>query len=556
MNRFFLIVVSAFVAVQPVRSSFSTTSVAEPQNSIVLQITKVQLPDLENLFPPALQFNSTKSSEKPLFQKFAALGKQLENKYGAKFCEKLHNSAYEKIRRIDSSMCTLTPEGEKVVQATLVLFQELLDGSYSDIGAALYTKVACNILHTHLTGCVRTQSVQVDKLFKKVMAGNYLIAKRSSDLSGHNEQYLLIDVVDKSLRPFALLKQNNPLYDASHMHVFENYPLYRTDMRELIGYEIDALFGFERTPVTFKVAYTTNDGKTCEGVLQAFVENAVAGQAVVSKDAISVVQALDASIPQLTALSGMIKGRGAGHYSNYLVVVNPPNYELTDLLDIDLEECMVPFNRPPTHLKIKRTNPATKESYCEDLELLAKSLQAKLVHADGQEKVILQEKLQKCKKRLATERQMITMCRLWVLGWPQNAKPFERAALLLITHPSMQKIAKQYQLQLQKKSFLELQQAAIVAFSERINKLQNLAANELAETSITKSPRDFYFEIFGGRKLYQIAKRKNYPDMHIFNSIIGCPYRHVLKDFSEPEKMPEGNFSDGRNDKSKQSSLL
>jgi hypothetical protein len=521
--------------VAPVDSASSSTDSAAPK-APPITITSIVCPRLTELFTPGMKISRKRAAQEPLFLKFVSSAKALEAKYGKDFCEKLKGTAYEDLLKIDGAKISLTAAGRKAFQATENLFAELVTGNYTDVAALTYTRMSCNLLLSELSGGALKHNEQVQALYKKVTGAKPLFVPRDPEENGHNLAYFL---QGEDAKPYAILKHLDPLYDSSHKHVFEGYPLYRSDMRELVGYEMDALFALDRTPITFKITSQVTGEKgeivTREGVLQAFVQNATAaGDTVVStKDGGKLLKTLDKSLAQLTAISGIIKGRGAGHFNNYIAVKHPEKNELVDVLDIDLEECMIHYNLAPKDLKVKREG--------EDLDAKLKELQEKLAKLEGDspEAQEVQALIKKYEARIETERKTIGMCRVWMVGAPQNAKPFDKAALMLLAHPSLTTIMKAYHKHLLQSPSYEMSQQAIDAQKERIEFIQKFAKDELAKDISTATPRDVYFSLFGGKELYEIARQKHYPDIFIFTQIVGCPYRHQVKDFSQPELMAE-----------------
>ena len=69
----------------------------------------------------------------------------------------------------------------------------------------------------------------------------------------------------------------------------------------------------------------------------------------------------------------------------------------------------------------------------------------------------------------------------------------------------------------------------------RVKEMQRLCIEELTKTEMTLTPRDLYFEIFGGRHLYEHAQKMNLPDFSVFNNFVADPYRYYLKTFSQQD---------------------
>lgn len=92
--------------------------------------------------------------------------------------------------------------------------------------------------------------------------------------------------------------------------------------------------------------------------------------------------------------------------------------------------------------------------------------------------------------------------RLWQMGLPQCAQPFDRAFLLLFADPTLLEKLKQIQ------SFAHIPDAAYLAQIERLSKMIALFKVELDKDSVELTPRDLFFHLFGGREDFNLIKKR------------------------------------------------
>ncbi len=96
--------------------------------------------------------------------------------------------------------------------------------------------------------------------------------------------------------------------------------------------------------------------------------------------------------------------------------------------------------------------------------------------------------------------------RLWQMGLPQCAQPFDRAFLLLFSDPALlEKLKKQ-------QSSPHLSGPAYKAQTERLEKIIKLFNEELLEPQITLTPRELFFSLFGGSREDFDRVKKGYND--------------------------------------------
>jgi hypothetical protein len=414
--------------------------------------------------------------------------KKLLQKYAAEDTSKLVRE-FELLSQIEGSL-----------QKTVEVYEELAIGAYSFDDALTYIHWVTRLTYNHLSGGALDRQLAIDKLKNELMDPEaFDLVERDEASRGHSLSW---NICKKgSTVPYAILKESaivalpprikrhHPLCFSSFQKLLPDMPLTtKVNDHELFGYEMDVLFGFDRTPVTFKATFYDETGKLLEGSLQLFVQD---GKSPFStylehKDKAKELLTLPHSKVHLTALSGIFKGLMAHHLSNYLVRVK--DGKPICLVEIDLEESMPPYNRIP-------------------------------------KEVIPEE----------TVRKSIILCRLAVLGLPQTTKSLDRAFLLIMCHPSFDALLKGYHEECAK--HYPLHKSSLDAQNERLQLLQKLCSEALKQKTITITVRELYFAIFGGEELYKIAKEKGYPDLTTFNNLVSDPYQHIVKDFAHPEQI-------------------
>jgi len=396
-------------------------------------------------------------------------------------------------KKIGEKLLVLTTAAELTLQQkqalvyTEAICKELLQDTYSTDERKIYAEWAVRLLTNYLTGkCVEAEHA-LDALVRVCTSNDLVIKKASKAHCGHNPLYYIrTKSQGADAPPDALIK------DVSHLSTFssfskqvKNFPLSSTvDMHELAGYEIDAILGLSKTPPTLSAAITLiKEGKkeTHKAIIQKFIQNSKAGGSgyLEEKDGAKMLLTLDRVHAQIAAMSGIIKGRGAGHMDNYLMQEAEDNKKIDAVYDIDLEECLIPFNRFSTVCNL-------------------------------------------------------SPCRMWILGLPQNKRPLDRAMLLILAHPVIPELVSAHVESLKK--HYTFSKEALCAYKERVELIQKQCMQALQKNTLL-TPRDVYFTIFGGRELYHLAKQKGYSDLAAFNNIISDPYQHVIKDYTRPEKM-------------------
>ncbi len=523
-----------------------------PQKSITVHtVVKPQLTNLvlkaAQILPAAQVAKKDELSQELIITLQKAIN-ALDDKYGVPFSSKLSTTSYQRLKTLSPLHTQLTAEGKIAVEKTTAIFQELaLD--YTLQSAQKHAHIASNLLYNHLFGGAILQQEKVDALYDEVVLKSTISITQRSDDDCNNPSFLITCATTK--KPVALLKRPRSSYEASHQRLIENFPLYHSNTREVIGYETDALLGFDSTPVTLRVLCETQEGSVKdttepnEAVIQALIPNVtVFSSTITQKDGGALLKSIDTSHCQIAAIAGIIKGLAAGHIGNYIMGEDPATKKLIDIFEFDHKECMVPFNKMPLVYKVRRYGDQGTV-YCEDLEKKAALLDEEFKKLDQEKAPTDASKELKDKKvlerkelieRIKTERASIQMGRLSIMGLPQNNEPLQRATLLILAHPSLQILLEGHHASMQKNNY-EIQQCALTAQKERVTRLRELAEIELAKATVTMTPRDMYFDIYGGRALFEMATKKYYPSIVIFNNIVGSSYRTEFKDLSLPDTM-------------------
>jgi len=376
------------------------------------------------------------------------------------------------------------------------LLEEIVNGSYEISDIREYLGWYCRLTLTCLKGESTLLDEKVQGLYKKVINEKYDITLRESE--GHSPSYFLTDEITK--RPFAILKQSHPEITSSFTKHLPKMPLSATVWEhELIGLEQDQLFGFNRVPTTLTVRFKNGKNEEVNGVIQEFVSDSKSGWDFYNPSGADLLKAIPKSHVQVLTLSGLFKGISAGHLANYILQLDGNKEKVTTLFEIDLEEMLLPYNK------------------LSDVDDLVVSDQLSTKKEEAIKSLIL--------------------CRMWILGLPQNGMPFDRAALMAMSHPSMLSLLQSYHKQASKYSRMD--EGSWQAQYERVRMMQEICLSELEKATITLTPRDLYFKIFGGEHLWKIAQEKGYPPLIAFNNLVSDPYQHILKDFSDPTSIPE-----------------
>ncbi|MDB2613563.1 hypothetical protein N9Y92_00200 [Chlamydiales bacterium] len=203
------------------------------------------------------------------------------------------------------------------------------------------------------------------------------------------------------------------------------------------------------------------------------------------------------SMVQRAAIAAILYGQGAAHLGNWLFTVNDERVDQVYL--IDQEESMMPINR------------------------LSKEW-----HLSG----FKEEDQDKAKENLTTGRN-------WLLGWPQNKQPIDQELLEELSDYSIKEKLERYHQEYETKNLFG--RVTIDAQFERLEVIQSLAKKAL-QTNKPLTPREIYYQIYGGEHLYHHGKSLGYPDSIIFNHIISDPYQHVIKNYLDLSESKPASF--------------
>lgn len=286
---------------------------------------------------------------------------------------------------------------------------------------------------------------------------------------------------------------------------------------EVVGYEQDQLFALDHSPAIMAVIFVDEEGNTRHGTIQEYISNAKCGGDFYNPDGADRLKSIPVSEVHSVAVSGIFKSLNAAHLNNYIIHADTSSPESSKIYEIDQEEILLSYNR----IDEKEIMVGMK-AIDEQIEKLK---------IDEEENKTEIEKL-KAKKQMM--RKSLILCRMWILGLPQNEVPFDRATLMMIAHPARAQLLHKFQ----HESMKSFSRESLASQVERLKMLQEFARKELEKESPTSTPRDLYFAIFGGEHLWKIAKLNRYPALIAFNNLISDPYQHLLKDFGDPESIP------------------
>lgn len=493
-----------------------------------LHVYEFVVPRLQNIVERPVAFEDrdislAKKETLQLFGDFHSIQHALVTKYGPDVQNEL-----SELSRFTQQSIALSREGCEAFRATLKIYAELIEQNYAPKAAMTYLHFATRLLLNHLQGGALGAAQKAQEVQKTLLANKHS-ASFEPDTDGNSNSYAIFDGEARAIRvkqsrqtPIedapVEIKRHDPYCYSSFLKSFPDMPL-TTNVaeHELIGYELDAILGLDRTPLTFKATIGVDGQDPTPGSLQLYVPNAKSADSYLyDADQARKYATLDTCNAHLTALSGMIKGLTAHHWGNYLM--QEQDGKIVDALEIDMEEIMPPFNKVPENV-----TPSIAYALVQEREELLKKVQtAETTQA-----------IEALNKRIETMRKTYVLCRLFIIGLWQSKAAFDKALLMIITHPSMQKLLDGYHKNVLQKE-TSMHPDCLKAQKERLDLLQALSKAELEKPKVTASPRDFYFAIFGGKEIYDIAKTKGFPDVLAFNQIISDPYPGAYKDFADP----------------------
>lgn len=393
---------------------------------------------------------------------------------------------------------------ESSLEHIQLLLKELQEGAYDSQDITEYLSWELRLTISFLQGKPFSLQEKVEKLSKVAFSAE--CQKKERESNGHSKSYMLQTSAKKD---FAIQKKSEPLIFSSFGKHLPNLGLKATVWQhEMIGFEQDQMFGFNFVP-------TTMPAREFPGSIQRFVSNSDVVSSLYHVKGANLLKAIPKSHLHRLAISGFFKGISAGHMSNYLVKFDKDHKKITRFYEIDLEEMLLPLNQLEEGVSVTAVN----------------EVDAKLREmTDPVEIAVLQKKKEVIRKS-------IILCRMCVLGLPQNAMPFDRAALLILKHPRLLPLHRLYQRGAEVRYPL-VSGDAWKAQYERIVRMQLFADQGLMRKVVEATPRDLYFTLFGGRHLWELAVKKGFPDMITANNLVSDPYQHILKDYGAPENIP------------------
>lgn len=391
----------------------------------------------------------------------------------------------------------------EAIEYSLLLLKELFDGKYSLQEGLAIMNWALQVTRSYLFGGPIENQALLEAFFQRIeQTKNYYIVKRPEEESGHSPSFYLIDCT--SLQPFAILKQTKPLYFSSFEErvpsMKRQAPLHEL---ERIAYEMNEILGlYQYTPMTMEAKFSI-DGQEFSGSIQSYIPHTFAGRRdfYFSKSGAKELLSLPKGLVHTAIFEAIIQQRGAGHGDNVIFTKKAQDGQtvLDEIFAIDLEEIM------PRYLRLKpeiafQDAIAAKERLCEE---------------DGK-----------------LSYKYLTLCRIWLMGLPQAAKPMSRAIFMMGAHPALLSVTKDYADLLLKSSSLGKEE--IQGLKERIDLIHEISETLLAGQDLI-SARELYFKIFGGQEIYDMAIEAGLSPIVIFDQVLGNPYVN-FEDFSKPKE--------------------
>lgn len=123
--------------------------------------------------------------------------------------------------------------------------------------------------------------------------------------------------------------------------------------------------------------------------------------------------------------------------------------------------------------------------------------------------------------------------RMWQMGLPQCTEPFDRAVLLLFSDPALLKKLDHHQFSL-------IPQEADKTQRERLTRIVTFFKKELLKEKISLTPRDLFFNLFGGREDFESVKRNGESDIELFEFHLPVMGRGLWYTSDENEKITVG----------------
>lgn len=410
------------------------------------------------------------------------------------------------------------------------IVEELQQGAHSSQDTEQFLKWSMKLIHFQIRGHSVFLEEKVNNLCERLTQTDqyHLIKYGENDDKSNNPTYLMQDNETKT--PFAILKLPRKDFFSSFGIEIPSIPKLLAPVweHEMMSGEQDELFGFGHVPTTLAIELEGTEGPKKRGMIQSYLPNTVAANELpYEKDGAQLLKSLSVATVHRIALESLFLGYAAGHGANYVMERSLKNSTLTNCYIIDSKETFIPFNRPTPEFEVKQVNELREKITQKQQELELISSQEKEVYAAKQEEI------QKLEKQVEMVYQSLVVMRLWIMGMPQTKVPFDRATLLAFTHPGILLQLEAYYEKAQ--SYYQISPEAVKSQFARIQAMQ-AKCQEALDLNINLNPRELFFDIFGGREVYGIAKRKGYTDFDAFTQAVSHPYHPPGYKFGNPEE--------------------
>jgi hypothetical protein len=466
-------------------------------------VEKPVLPKISNLHATALNSKAFSIKDKEILQGYK---EEFEKKYGSNFLENQFNYNFLSLVCKKTFSCSTSIQ-KNAIHFLKMMFEEFSKSNYSKEDFRHYMNWSLNISSSLFFEKYLFAEGDLNDLFYNLTDISFKsIIPRSAEEKGRHEAFALQSEKGKVTALIKVVKGPRNAWSkvAPIMEQKGSAGLY-----EKVGYDFDVILGLKMTPATLLGKIKLENSSIEDVVIQKFISNSVVLSDLLHReDGAELIKSIPTAPAQMMALSGMIKGRLGGHLSNYLFHLK--DGVIDTINDIDLEELLPPCNRLEKGMILYPLKEDRNQANRIDVSDLSLDLEEMAYKSTP-------------------------LCRMCILGLPQNGKPFERACLKIITHNLLPCLLEGYHEYLNEKK--EIRKQCLQAQKERLLKIQEICKQQLKLPEISLTPRDLYFYLFGGEHLYQLARERGYPPIVIFNQVIGDPLQHSMIDFSRPEKM-------------------
>lgn len=469
-------------------------------NTKLFHVERPTLPKIPNF-----QENNLERLSHQDMQTIRAYLEEFEQRYGTRFLQEKCN--YDFLSFVQNDADSLSLEQEYALHFLKTMLEELVSKRYSQEEFQHYMNWSLNLSSALFSKNYEYAQTELNDLFYEVKEASIeSMIPRSLEESRRHKAFAIRNEQGEVSALVKLVKEPKNAW-APVAPVMEQKG--SAGLYEKVGYDFDVILGLKMTPATLRGKIELGKGHLEDVVIQKFVSDTVVlSDLLYQSNGASLLLSLPKAPAQMMALSGMIKGSLGGHFGNYLFHLK--DGMIDTIYDIDLDELLPPCNRLKRGMLLY--------PFKEDRGQMNR-IDVSRLDADLQD----------------TAYRSAPLCRMCILGLPQNGRPFERACLKMIAHPLLGRFLDEYHKSLEEKQ--EIRKECLEAQKERFFTIQKICQEQLQLTDITLTPRDLYFYLFGGRHLYETALKKGYPSLVIFNQVIGDPLQHSMIDFSRPEKM-------------------